>query len=118
RHEGKVTGLSAMGDPIFAERIAARFRVDDAGRVFSDFRANEEMFDLLKTIAQSARREDVAASIQKVLEDVMLLSIGRLLERNPSRRLGVSGGIFANVRLNRILTERLPLDSFFVFPAM
>jgi len=118
RHEGKVTGLSAMGDPILAERIAARFRVDDAGRVFSDFHADPEIFDFLKSIAKDVHREDVAASIQKVLEDVMVLSIERLLDRNPSRHLGVAGGIFANVRLNRVLTERLPIDRFFVFPAM
>ncbi len=118
RHEGKVTGLSAMGDPIFAKQIAARFWVDDSGRVFSNFRANREMFDLLLTIAKDARREDVAASIQKVLEDVMMRSIRILLERNPSRHLGVSGGIFANVRLNRVLAQHLPIDRFFVFPAM
>jgi carbamoyltransferase len=53
-----------------------------------------------------------------VLEDVMLLSIRRLLARHPSRNLGLSGGIFANVKLNRLLAETLPLDEIFVFPAM
>jgi carbamoyltransferase len=30
----------------------------------------------------------------------------------------VSGGLFANVKLNRLLAERLPIDEIFVFPAM
>src|SRR5262249_20254541 len=77
-----------------------------------------EMFKLLAEIAAEGQREDVAASIQKVLEDTMLLSVSRLLERHPTRQLGVAGGIFANVRLNRVLAEQLDLDEIFVFPPM
>jgi carbamoyltransferase len=53
-----------------------------------------------------------------VLESLMLRSIGQLLERTKARKLGVAGGVFANVRLNRILAERLPIDEIFIFPAM
>ena len=118
RHEGKLTGLSAMGKPIYAEQVAKHFHVDQAGRVHSDFRNSGGMFDLLRDIASNSRREDVAASIQKVLEDTMLTSVRRLLQQNPARHLGVSGGIFANVRLNRVLTEQLGIDEIFVFPPM
>jgi carbamoyltransferase len=118
RHEGKLTGLSALGEPVLAEQIGARFRVDSAGRVHSNFRKDREMFDFMEELARGQRREDVAASIQKVLEDTMLLSIQRLLERHPTRRLGLSGGVFANVRLNRLLAERLPIDRLFVVPPM
>jgi carbamoyltransferase len=48
----------------------------------------------------------------------MLLSVRRLLAHNPSRNLGLSGGVFANVKLNRLLAEELQLDEVFVFPAM
>jgi carbamoyltransferase len=118
RHEGKLTGLSALGEAIFAERILRHFRVDEEGRIFSDFRKNDEMFRLLAEIAREGRREDVAASIQMVLEDTMLLSVSRLLERHPARHLGLAGGVFANVRLNRVLAEQLNLDEIFVFPPM
>jgi carbamoyltransferase len=118
RHEGKLTGLSAMGEPIYARQIAKHFHVDQAGRVHSDFRKNREMFYLLRDIARSARREDVAASIQKMLEDTMLTSVRRLLQQNPARHLGVAGGVFANVRLNRVLAEQLDIAEIFVFPPM
>jgi carbamoyltransferase len=118
RHEGKLTGLSAMGKPIYAEQIGKHFHVDPAGRVHSNFRKNREMFRLLRDIARSGRREDVAASIQKVLEDTMLTSVRCLLRRNPARHLGVAGGVFANVRLNRVLAEQLDIAEIFVFPPM
>jgi len=118
RHEGKLTGLSAVGQPIFAEQIGAHFRVDDNGRIWSDFRNNGAIQVLLRELAKGACREDIAASIQQVLEDKMLTSLRRLLERNPARHLGLAGGIFANVRLNRLLAERLPIEEIFIFPPM
>jgi carbamoyltransferase len=118
RHEGKLTGLAGFGEPTLHAPLAARFSVDDAGRVHSDFRDLKEMNTFIKTLFTDARREDAAASIQKLLEETMLLSIRRLLARHPSRHLGLAGGIFANVKLNRRLAEELPLDEIFIFPAM
>ena len=48
----------------------------------------------------------------------MLRSIRNLLANFPSKHLGVAGGVFANVRLNRLLAEQLGLDEIFIFPAM
>lgn len=118
RHEGKVTGLAARGQPVFAEQIAARFSVDDNGRIHGKFRNDPEIYSLMNELAAKCSREDMAASIQQVLEDTMLTSIKRLLAKHPSRHLGVSGGVFANVKLNRVLAEQLPIDEMFIFPAM
>jgi carbamoyltransferase len=118
RHEGKLTGLAAFGQPVLAEKIAAHFLVDDNGRIRSDFRNFDEMHGTIRALALSVSREDAAASIQQVLEDTMLRSVERLLQHHKARHLGVAGGVFANVRLHRVLAERLPLDEIFVFPAM
>jgi carbamoyltransferase len=118
RHEGKLTGLAAFGQPVLAGKIGGHFSVDDSGRVRSDFRDFRHMHDTIRSLAVSVSREDAAASIQQVLEDTMLRSVERLLQRHKARHLGLAGGVFANVRLNRVLAERLPLDEIFVFPAM
>ena len=76
------------------------------------------MHGFIRALAAEVSREDAAASIQQVLEDVMLRSVSRLVARHGARRLGVAGGVFANVRLNRVLAEQLPLDEIFIFPAM
>jgi len=118
RHEGKVTGLAAMGEPSVYDRIARYFWVDDSGQVHSKFRSQRQQFGVIRKIARSVKREDAAASVQKVVEDFMLTSIRRLLEQHPSRRLGLAGGLFANVKLNQRLAENLPIDEIFVFPPM
>src|SRR5215813_5282317 len=118
RHEGKVTGLAAMGDPARASELMARYRVDDSGRVHSDLGGDRKIYAFMRALKRGLGREDYAATVQKVLEDVMLHSIRQLLARNPARHLGLSGGVFANVKLNRLLAEELDLNEVFIFPAM
>jgi carbamoyltransferase len=118
RHEGKLTGLAALGEPTRAKEIGSYFRVDDNGRVQSSFSGFSHMRRYMGQLAKTTKPADLAASIQQVLEDTMLRSLDKLLAHHPSRHLGVAGGVFANVRLNRLLAERLGLDEMFIFPAM
>ncbi|MBX9701109.1 MAG: hypothetical protein K2X74_16850 [Acetobacteraceae bacterium] len=118
KHEGKLTGLAAYGEPVIAPALAAHFRVNEAGEVESDFADYPAMRRFVFGWAEGQPREVVAASVQRVLEDVALAAAERLAARTGSRRLGLSGGVFANVRLNQLLADRLPLDEVFVYPAM
>jgi carbamoyltransferase len=107
-----------MGEPSVYDRIAPKFTVDENGRVHSGFARTRDMLPFMRELAKHASRQDIAASVQKVVEDTMLPSLQRLLARYPARRLGLAGGLFANVKLNQLLAEKLPLDEIFVFPAM
>lgn len=118
RHEGKLTGLAAYGQPSLYDAMAAHFRVDDDGQVDSDFTSYPEMRRFIFDLAEGASREDVAASVQELLEQFILRAVRTLLDRYPLRNLGLCGGVFANVRLNRLLAEELPVDEVFVYPAM
>jgi len=118
RHEGKLTGLAALGEPAAAEEIAAHFTVNAEGQIRSDFATNPELRQFMFKTAESVSREDMAASIQEVLEQVTLTSVRRLLERHSVRHLGLSGGVFGNVRLNRLLAEETDIEEVFIYPAM
>ena len=118
RHEGKLNGLAAYGKPVFFDALAGHFRVDDAGQIHSDFATYEAMEECIVGMAQGVARENVAASVQHLLETFVLDAVGRILARHPRRYLGLSGGVFANVRLNQRLAEEMPVDEIFVFPAM
>ena len=118
RHEGKVTGLAAYGRPAVYEALGAHFSVDGAGVVSSDFADYGEMRRAVFAIAETVSREDLAASIQRLLEDRVLAAVRALLERHPVSHLALAGGIFANVRLNQRLAEETGVGEVFVYPAM
>ncbi|MCW8861031.1 MAG: hypothetical protein OQJ87_04910 [Rhodospirillales bacterium] len=118
RHEGKLTGLAAYGQPSLADAIGGHFVVDDMGRINSDFDSDAAMRQEIFRLAHGAEPADVAASIQQVLEDKILASVTRILKNHPVRRLGLAGGVFANVRLNRLLCESTATDETFIFPGM
>ncbi len=117
RHEGKVLGLAAAGEPVFAEELARFWTIDSDGQI----RGRRKIGDIRDTIyamAAKARREDLAASAQAVLETLTLESLGRMVARTPSRNLGLSGGVFANVKLTQRVADRFDFDEIFVCPAM
>jgi carbamoyltransferase len=118
RHEGKLTGLAAYGKPVLYDALARHFRIDAEGQIHSDFPDYHAMRRAVFELAEGIVREDVAASVQKLLETFVLEAVGRILSRTGHRHLGLSGGIFANVRLNQRLAEEMPVDEVFVYPAM
>jgi carbamoyltransferase len=118
RHEGKLTGLAAYGEPKIADAMAAQFRFTKDGLIETDFRNWKEMREKFLALCQGHDRETIAASIQKVAEDFTLQSVRWWLARTRAKKLALAGGLFANVRLNRLLAETLPVDELFVFPAM
>ncbi|WP_168201646.1 carbamoyltransferase C-terminal domain-containing protein [Phreatobacter aquaticus] len=117
RHEGKVLGLAAFGKPVHAERMTALYQVSDDGQIHCAMpRWRVRM--LVNSLAKKCSREDMAASVQQTLENVILAALAKLLRRAPVRHLGLSGGVFANVKLTQRIAERFDLDEIFVYPAM
>lgn len=118
RHEGKLTGLSALGEPTLTDAFARHFRLGKDGLIVSDFTSWRAMQERILAISHGHSRENIAASIQKLVETLIHGAIRHWLSRTRTRRLALAGGLFANVRLNRLLAESLPLDEVFIFPAM
>ena len=118
RHEGKLTGLAAYGKPTLYETISEKFYVDEGGLPRSTFKSKRAMHDFFINISKGAKREDVACSIQQILEDNILKSVRIYVEKTGAKKLGLAGGVFANVRLNKHLKDNLNLDEIFIFPGM
>jgi carbamoyltransferase len=118
RHEGKLTGLAAYGEPSLLPEMQRHFSISPDGRIEMDFADDRALRDGCRVLALKDSRENAAASVQALLEWGIHQSVQRLLERHGVRRLGLAGGVFANVRLNRLLAESLPVDEVFIVPPM
>jgi len=117
RHEGKVLGLAAFGEPVHLKLLRSFYRVTPDGRIEATA-GRREIRDTVRRIAKEGPRDVVAASVQAVLEEVMLEAMERIVERHQPKALGVAGGVFSNVKLNQRLAERFAFDEVFVYPAM
>ena len=120
RHEGKVTGLAAFGNPdatkeIFAKRIAYDSKkfsfVNKGGWLQAEIRILEK---LLKPFS----REDVAAGIQRHFEEMISQYAVDACKKTGAKRIALSGGVFANVKLNQDLWEKTNAEEVYVFPNM
>ena len=128
RHEGKVLGLAAHGDPKklykeFRRALRAAPRGNYAGNGFeSDFTGRPDAYAAreayLARLVRAHAREDAAAAAQAVFEDAIVEVARDQLARTGKRALAVNGGVFANVKLNQRLAALPELDRLFVFPAM
>lgn len=118
RHEGKLTGLAAYGQPTLLPELQKWFFIEDNGTVMSTFHSNAHMKDEIFKLAREVPREDAACSIQLLLEEKIVGSVRSFRKKSRNRYLGLAGGVFANVRLNAALAQLSDIDGCFIFPAM
>ncbi len=121
RDEGRYSGRQALLEIrgfFSGPHDSGAAAYDKDGLIGSDFRSWNAMEKTVMEICRGRDRETIAASIQAVTEQLTCGSVGYWLKRTAARRLALAGGLFSNVRLNRLLVETLPLDEIFIFPAM
>ncbi|MGE3343022.1 MAG: carbamoyltransferase C-terminal domain-containing protein [Vicinamibacterales bacterium] len=114
KHGGKITGLAAHGDPdarcydvmrraMWAEGLTIRTRLDPVG---------------MQRALAGVSREDIAATAQRRLTEVVVALVKSAVARTGRRRLAVAGGVFANVRMNQAIAQLPEVESLFVCPVM
>ena len=116
--EYKVMALASYGTPRFARDLGRRVYPDGAG----GFRTEVVDWDsLVKRRAEgeplTSEHADLAASVQRVTEDV-LLDLARWLHgRTGGRDLAMAGGVALNCVANSRLHREGPFDRIWVQPA-
>jgi carbamoyltransferase len=119
KHEGKITGLAAYGEPAYMDILKRFIAYDDGttvnrGQVF--YWAAVKAIE--KALPKSFRREDLAASMQQVLEEVCCAYIQHWVDRTQCGDVVLAGGVFANVKLNQRVHELPNIHSIFIHPGM
>lgn len=126
RHEGKVLGLAAYGNPEpLCSRLLAHVNRDDWDHLFDArlARVTLRQFaplgqDVIRALCSGLSREDVAAGIQAFTELLITEWVQRQMQALNVRKLAVAGGVFANVKLNQRLLALPEVDNLYVHPNM
>jgi len=119
-HEGKVTGLAALGEPLYADILRQFIRYHAPGQIRYSIPMYHQsaLARLRSALPDDFDRTALAASVQLVLEEIGTAFVRYWLRETGLNRLAVAGGVFANVKLNQRLHELDEVGSFFVHPAM
>ena len=125
RHEGKVTGLAAHGNPATCIDLMKKMIAYKQGKISSNLGSFYRPFytnysDELINEIRRYRPEDVAAAAQKHLEDCLASLVVDLYSRHNLSNfpLSLAGGVFANVKVNQRLKELNCVKKVFVQPQM
>jgi carbamoyltransferase len=119
RHEGKVTGLAAFGNPAETARILGErltYSASERAPRVTGYYQKPEVEHLRKALGGHSK-EDIAAGVQRVLEDVATRYVKDNVGAPASTAIVLSGGVAANVRLNQKVRE-LGFKDLYVFPHM
>lgn len=115
RHEGKIVGLAAYGDPtILKEILLSRF--EQASGTFRMLESNNVYFS--RYLATRFPKIDVAAAYQHVLEVVATNFVRHWVKETGIDTVVLSGGVTANVKLNQRIFEIEGVNHIFVYPNM
>jgi carbamoyltransferase len=119
KHEGKITGLAAHGEPKFVPMLQDFIVEQDgtfinqAGVVF-----HAAIRELERRMPSGWSREDFAASIQHHFEDLVPRYVRYWARRVGLQELALAGGVFANVRVNEEVHALPEVDRVFIHPHM
>jgi carbamoyltransferase len=122
RHEGKVTGLAAYGDPRVAlEDMRRMIRYDPEQRRFHTALGRNQFTAIARAASFLSRdysREEIAAAAQLHFEQIVVEVIRGFLAHTGRRRVLLAGGLFGNVKLNQRINELPEVEYLFVHPGM
>jgi carbamoyltransferase len=117
--EYKVMALASYGEPRYAQALRECVQVGDAGQFTISPPDLEERFGPGREpgAAIEPRHYDIAASLQRVLEDTVLDISGWLARETGTHDLCLAGGVALNCVMNASLRDHGPFDRVWVQPA-
>ncbi len=130
--EYKVMGLASYGDPTYRSEFTELIDIDADGSYTLDqdyfaYQRSARMYsdalpDLLgEPRAEGAeltqRHKDIAATLQDVLEEVLLKQVHHLYELTETENLCMAGGVALNSAANGRIRQEMPFDNIWIQPA-
>ena len=137
RHEGKITGLAAYGNPnktysFFSKNIKVengQLKIEGMKNLTLSRRIKNKLLrsiglnvltghrELISRCSKTSN-EDLSAGIQNLLEDRIVEIVSYWSQRTGIRNIVLAGGVFANVKFNQRIGELDCVKKLYIFPDM
>jgi len=124
-HEYKIMGMAPYGDAararVIADQILDHFEWPKQQRLLwkrkSGLPPTYQWGTLLEKIFRFKRFDDISAALQMVAEEMALKWVQGCLQETGAKRLVLGGGLFMNVKLNKLILELPEVDDLYIMPS-
>lgn len=118
RDEYKTMGLAPYGNPNYCIAQMRRIiRSNPKEPLEFENRISPLAQMKLRTMLSGQRFDNIAASVQQHLEDLLTFWIRTAIRKLDVHKIACSGGIFLNVKANKRITEMPEVEDAFFYPA-
>jgi len=126
RHEGKVLGLAAFGNPEpLLSRLLAHTNSENWDELFDPKLVRVSLKfgadlgqSVIKELCADLSKEDVAAGIQAYTEKLICQWVQDRAKELKVSKLALAGGVFSNVKLNQLILALPEIENIYVHPNM
>jgi len=119
RHEGKITGLAAFGEPCHVDALRKILVYEDGGfRNVANVFFLSALKELAKVLPPDFSHKDLAASIQVYAEELVTHLVRHWVGETGLSNVALAGGVMANVKINQRVHELPEVDAVYVHPGM
>lgn len=130
--EGKVMALADYGQPEYLDKFRKIINIYADGSFFVDrdyFHFNEDFGMFTKKFVNTfgparlrdseleQRHYNIASSLQKITEDILIKIVNSLGQYSKSKNLCLAGGTFLNCVANSMILEHTDFKNIFIQPA-
>jgi carbamoyltransferase len=124
-HEYKLMGLAPYADPKGAERVSEmlsaliRFdpraplgweKVESCPETYCSYR-------FFRDLLERQRFDWVAGGLQRFTENIVVRWVRNCIRETGVRKVALSGGLFMNVKANKLIMELPEVEDLFVYPS-
>ena len=124
-HEYKIMGMAPYADQKGAKKIADlfeqhfAFRMDNpiTWRRTSDMPDTFYSYPYLRDLLALHRFDAIMGGVQQFTERMLTQWVRRCVAHTGIRKVALSGGIFMNVKANKLIMELPEIDDLFIYPS-
>ena len=120
-HEYKVMGLAPYAPKEDTQRVFELIKdwiiVDKENLCFKTIVNSHQFLKLCHLKLSGQRFDHIAAASQKLVEERLLELVKAAVKKTGIKHVVASGGVFMNVKANKLIAELPAINNFFVFPS-
>jgi carbamoyltransferase len=119
-HEYKVMGLSPYSSHYEVEKVYKRIR--DIFTLGDDLVFRSKVPDVLlgrylRNKLYKCRFDGIAGAVQKYIEELLCQYVAKAVQKTGARRIFCGGGVFMNVKANKLILEQTGTDAAYFMPS-